>query len=230
MPGGKHGGIMALFFAMMDCDAGTWDEIYVRRNDTCVGVPSSKAGRVGAFYETKAQCEEAVDEVTQLPMLAAPPVAQSPSQRAGEVNLLWRDCGSPTKWVNFTELSPATAALGGKTSIKASGSLSRSIESANLTVKMASGAFGLTLASFEGEACSESHGAWTLLDQLHVKWKPLGCPLAPGEFVGEMDLWVSPLVPGFLAHTTTTLIMHDHGEEIYCLEVVTSTEASEISV
>jgi hypothetical protein len=218
----------------MECDAGTWNEIYVRRNETCVGVPSSKAGRIGVFYETKSQCEEAVDEVTQLPMLVAPPavepVAQAPSQRAGEVNLLWRDCGSATKWVNFTDLSPATAVLGGKTSIKASGSLSRSIESANLTVKMASGALGLTLANFEGEACSESHGAWTVLDQLHVVWKPLGCPLAPGEFVGEMDLWVSLLVPEYLSHTTTTLIMHDHGEEIYCLEVVTSTQDSEISV
>jgi len=234
LPGGKHGGIMALFFSVMECDSGTWGEIYVRRNDTCVGVPSSKRHRVGSFFETKAQCEKAVDEVMQLPTLfALPTVTPSPAQteeRRRQLNLLWRDCGSPTKWVNFTGLSPATAVLGGKTTIKASGSLSRSIESANLTVKMASGGFGLTLANFKGEACSESHGAWTLLDQIHLSYKPLGCPLAPGEFSGEIDFWVSPLIPAAIAHTTTTIIAHDHGEEIYCLEVVTQAEDLEISV
>jgi len=221
---------MALFFSVMDCDSGTWGEVYVRRSETCVGVPSSKADRVGTFYKTKAQCEAAVDEVSQLSMLAVPPATvEVPAETTGQVDLLWRDCGSSAKLVNFTEVSPASTMLGVKTRIKASGSLNRPINSANLTVKMASGGFGLTLASFEGEACSESHGAWTLLDQIHASWKPLGCPLAPGEFAHELDLWVSPLVPVSIAHTTTTLVMHDHGEEIYCLELITQGQ-SEISV
>merc|ERR1712139_294013 len=58
MPGGKHGGIMALFFSVMDCDAGAWGEVYVRRNDTCVPVPSSKRQRIGEHFDTIAQCEE----------------------------------------------------------------------------------------------------------------------------------------------------------------------------
>merc|ERR1711937_616775 len=61
MPGGKHGGIMALFFTVMDCDEGSWGEVYVRRNDTCVPVPSSKSQRVGQFWQTKSQCEEGAE-------------------------------------------------------------------------------------------------------------------------------------------------------------------------
>jgi len=34
-PGGKHGGVMDLFFAMMDCDPGTFGEVYVCRQNTC---------------------------------------------------------------------------------------------------------------------------------------------------------------------------------------------------
>merc|ERR1712139_681200 len=105
----------------------------------------------------------------------------------------------------------------------ASGQLSSDITAANLTVKLASGAAGLTLASFDGEACSESHGAWTLEDLIHLKWKPLGCPLAPGDFSGEMDIWISPLIPTSVAHTTMTLVAHTEDEELYCLEMVTTT-------
>lgn len=36
VPGGKHGGVMGLYFAQMDCDPGTFDEVYVCRQDTCV--------------------------------------------------------------------------------------------------------------------------------------------------------------------------------------------------
>lgn len=181
-------------------------------------MPSSKADRIGTFYDTKAKCEAAVDEVSHevshLPALPAQNAGvRASAEPTGKVDLLWRDCGSATKRVNFTGVTPATTTLGGKTRIKASGSLSQSIESANLTVKMASGAFGLTLASFEGECCSESHGTWTLLDQVHLSWKSLGCPLAPGEFISEIDLWVSPAIPDSIAHTTTTLVMHDQGEE-----------------
>jgi len=231
MPGGKHGGIMALFFSWMDCDAGTWGESYVRRSGTCVPVPHSKAKflRVGKHYDTKAQCEEGAEPSEEVDAVQEPQALTSdsapepePESTFGGMNLLWRDCGSSGKWVNFTGLTPSKLHLGRKNRIHASGQLSRDITSANLTVKFTSGALGLKLASFDDEVCSESHGVWTLAGQIHLEWQPLGCPLAPGNFSGELDVYVSPLVPELYAHTTTTLIAHMGDEEIYCLEVVTT--------
>merc|ERR1712072_336507 len=103
MPGGKHGGIMALFFSMMDCDEGTWGEIYVRRNDTCVPVPRMKASRVGEHFATKAQCEkgepsEEVDAVQESQELV---VATTPEPSNGKMKLLWHDCGLNSKLVDF---------------------------------------------------------------------------------------------------------------------------------
>jgi len=228
MPGGKHGGIMGLYFAFMDCDAGSWGEVYVRRNDTCVPVPSSKRQRVGEHYDTKAQCEEGaepsedVDAVQESQALAADSVAE-PNLTKGEMNLLWRDCGGSSKLVSFTAVTPSTLKIGSKTRIQASGQLSRDVTAANVTIKFASGAAGLVLASYDDEACSKGHGVWTLEDQIHVQWQPLGCPLAPGDFSGEMDVWVSPLIPTSLAHTTLTFVAHNsEDEEIYCLELVTT--------
>lgn len=36
LPGGKHGGVMDLFFTFMDCDPGTYGEIYVCKQSICV--------------------------------------------------------------------------------------------------------------------------------------------------------------------------------------------------
>jgi len=227
MPGGKHGGIMALYFTVMDCDEGSWGEVYVRRNDTCVPVPSSKAQRVGQHWETKAQCQDGAEpsEDKNLAVQKSDTVVMETlaEPELGKMNLRWRDCGSSSKSVNFTALTPSQLHIGRKTHIKASGKLSRDVSAANLTVKMASGFAGLTLASFDGEVCSESHGMWTLEHLVHLKWKPLGCPLAPGDFSGELDIYVSPVIPKSFAHTTTTLVAHHEDEEIYCLEIVTTT-------
>merc|ERR1711865_1190876 len=129
------------------------------------------------------------------------------------------DCGGSSKLVNFTAVTPSKLQIGQKTRIQASGQLSRDVTAANITMRFASGFVGLTLASFDDEACSESHGAWTLLDQIHLQWKPLGCPLAPGDFSGEFDVWVSPLIPTSIAETTLTLVAHSGDKEIYCLEM-----------
>lgn len=225
MPGGKHGGIMALFFAFMDCDPGTYSEVYVRRNDACVPVPHQKRDKVGPIFETLAQCEGGampaeLEDVAELQEPVADTVAEP---ETGKMNLLWRDCGRSGKSVNFTEITPTKMNIGIKTKIHAMGQLSHDITTANLTVKTTSGLAGLTLAAFGGEVCSGSGKISTLEDQIHLQYQPLGCPLAPGDFSTEFDFWVSPLIPAAIAHTTTTMVAHsDMGEELYCLEIVTT--------
>jgi len=225
MPGGKHGGIMALYFAFMDCDPGTYSEVYVRRNDTCVPVPHQKRDLVGEHFDTLELCEvgekfSELDAIEVSQELVADTVAEP---ETGKMNLLWRDCGSSGKVVDFTAITPSFMTIGKKTKIQTSGQLSRDITSANLTVKVTSGLAGLTLAAFSGDVCSESHDMWTLEDQIHLKWQPLGCPLAAGNFSAEFDFWVSPVIPVSVAHTTTTLVAHSEGVELYCIEIVTTT-------
>jgi len=241
IPGGKHGGAMGLFFSVMDCDDGTWGEVYVRRNNTCVGVPGSKAHRVGTIYADRAACE-AQGPKLELPQIAPPESVQQPASpdsgkvnpiwRHNEVNLVWRDCGKPSKWVNFTEVTPDSMTIGGIKTIKASGDLSRDIDGANFQVLMSSGGFGLTLLDFSGDACNKKVGKWTLFDQIHLTWKPLTCPMqAGGQFSAELDLFVDWVIPVLIAHTTTTVLGHStDGDEIFCLELVTQGLPSDIVV
>eukprot|EP00462_Mataza_sp_D1_P022380 CAMPEP_0175141964 /NCGR_PEP_ID=MMETSP0087-20121206/12454_1 /TAXON_ID=136419 /ORGANISM="Unknown Unknown, Strain D1" /LENGTH=445 /DNA_ID=CAMNT_0016425551 /DNA_START=110 /DNA_END=1447 /DNA_ORIENTATION=- len=50
-PGGKHGGVMGLFFAMMDCDAGTFGERYTCYDHKCFPIIEG-----GGEFATKADC------------------------------------------------------------------------------------------------------------------------------------------------------------------------------
>jgi hypothetical protein len=55
-PGGKHGGVMALFFAMIDCDDGAKAEEFVCREKQCVLVPSKGEYR---GHNSRSRCEAA---------------------------------------------------------------------------------------------------------------------------------------------------------------------------
>jgi len=52
LPGGKHGGIMMLFFYGVDCDPGTYETQYVCRQNKCLATP------INGEFKTKASCEE----------------------------------------------------------------------------------------------------------------------------------------------------------------------------
>jgi len=58
LPGGKHGGVMDLGFAMMECDPGTFGEIYVCRQSACVPTFRGHKG-TSSHYKTIGDCEAA---------------------------------------------------------------------------------------------------------------------------------------------------------------------------
>lgn len=59
IPSGKHGGVMGLYFGQMDCDEGTFDEVYVCRSATCVPAYTSNLGRKDTHYATADDCRAA---------------------------------------------------------------------------------------------------------------------------------------------------------------------------
>lgn len=52
LPGGKHGGIMGLYFYGIDCDPGTFPTQYVCRQSSCIPVPAGD-------YKTEDACDKA---------------------------------------------------------------------------------------------------------------------------------------------------------------------------
>lgn len=236
---------MGLFFSVMHCDEHTMNEIYVRRNETCVPVPKSKSDKVGTFYNDVASCEAQTDPQSSPVMISVEPEETHPHEEhfadepavevgAGKVNVVWRDCGSAAKLTNITKVTPDTMGIGLYNNIATSAVLPHDIEHATFSLKMSSGGFGLTLMELSGDACDGKIGKWTLEEQIHLSWLPMTCPLKAGDFTQKMRLFVDPAVPVSIAHTTTTVLLHDDdGAEISCVEVVTEgakADASDVMV
>lgn len=57
LPGGKHGGVMGLFFAMMDCDPGTYGEVYFCRQETCIPTFKDGTRQIRDHYQTLSDCQ-----------------------------------------------------------------------------------------------------------------------------------------------------------------------------
>jgi hypothetical protein len=134
----------------------------------------------------------------------------------------WKNCPSSGAIVNVTELTPEAVKIGGTTKIQGTGMLPRTITGGNYTIKMASGALGLTLMDNTGGFC-ETADYSTLLGNIKLRFLGLSCPLEPGEQKIEVDLKVDGKLPYAVAHTTTTLEAHaDDGTKLFCLEVITA--------
>jgi hypothetical protein len=227
-PGGKHGGIMALFFAAMHCDPGTYGEKYVCRQGQCIGVKRELPFmRVFKDYES---CSERCDrntpiEADEYPVLAksvdAAQVAQKGrSPKIGKVAVAWSDCGTG-KAFKTTFLTPASINLGGLTKITGTVILLRSIAGGNFTMKMSSGLIGLTFFDFSGDICSRK-AEYSLDGQMRLSWEGATCPLPAGNASISVGLNVGFEIPAIAASTTTTVVVHDSaGDLLWCMEVLT---------
>lgn len=149
--------------------------------------------------------------------LAPAIVEQSP---IGRTYFNWRDCGSGNQVAEVISFSPKKMLVGGKNALKTTAKFAQQIDGANFTVKMTSGALGLTFFDFSGDACQASEMQKSFENQMHLTWKGINCPLVPGKHDVNLELYVDPLIPKIAAHSTTTLLLHSvEGEEILCMEV-----------
>jgi hypothetical protein len=56
IPNGKHGGVMGLYFGQMDCDEGSFGEVYVCRNSACVPTYEENLATTQTWYATADDC------------------------------------------------------------------------------------------------------------------------------------------------------------------------------
>jgi len=232
LPGGKHGGVMGLFFSVMQCDAGTWGEAYVCRNSTCVGVPSGRKGE----YKNLAQCEAACGQepmedpraVVDASVQAEEPLsihvgdASNQTVKIGKLAVTFKDCGDANTHGKISTVTPHTLRLGSINTIEGAGVIDQDFSAGNFTIKMVAGVLGLTLVDISGDICEKQKPFATLLGLIHINWDGLDCPLKAGSLSVKLRLRLNELIPVQLAQTTTTVIARTPtGEKIFCAEVFT---------
>lgn len=241
LPGGKHGGVMGLFFSVMQCDAGSWGEAYVCRNATCVGVPSGPKGE----YKSLAQCEAACGQepredphtmVAQAAGVDASVQAEEPLPvhvgdtsnqmvKFGKLAVTYKDCGDANTHGKISTVTPGSLRVGSIDTIEGTGTIDQDILAGNFSIKMVAGIMGLTLVDISGDICEKQKPFATLLGLIHINWDGLDCPLKAGRLSVKLRLRLNELIPVQLAQTTTTVLARTPtGEKIFCAEVFTDGE------
>jgi hypothetical protein len=229
-PGGKHGGIMALFFSAIHCDPGTWGEVYVCRQNTCIGV-RKKLSPFEKKYKTISDCEQkcsgtvtSMQQGLPAPVVHSksnPPVAPVGLEGIGRVQVRWRDCAEGKALAKVDHYSPSSFPLHGKTKLGGSVIVPKDIEGGNFTLKLMAGVLGLTLVDISGSIC-EKKSAVTMLGLMQIAWDGVDCPVKAGNQSISVTLTLSALIPKIIAETTTTVVATAlTGEQMFCAEVVT---------
>lgn len=227
-PGGKHGGIMALFFGVMHCDPGTYGEKYVCTQGQCIGVKKHVFWK--KTYNDFTSCTSACGSEDPAETYAVAPIADSSSAepepkvnspKIGTVAVEWKDCGNEKSIGKITSLTPSTIHLNGKTSIVGSGSIPKNVTAGNVTLKMASGLLGFTFFDFTSDLCGKKQ-EYSLYGQMRLTWAGWSCPTEAGNVSAVVELDVGLEIPPLAASTTTTVVASDAaGDMIFCLEVLT---------
>lgn len=239
LPGGKHGGVMALFFSAIHCDPGTWREEYVCRENTCVGV-RKKLNPLERKWKTIGDCMRKcggnATSVQLAPPMPAPDIeaktAPAPVsvEGIGRVQVKWRDCADGNALANIDHYTPSSFPLHGTTKLGGSAVLPKDIQGGNFTLKLMAGVLGLTLVDMSGDIC-EKKSAVTMLGLMHIAWDGMDCPVKAGNQSVSVSLTLSALIPRLIAETTTTVVATSStGDLIFCTEVVTEGQSKEPSI
>jgi len=231
MPGGKHGGIMALFFSVIHCDPGTWNERYVCRNRQCIGVGKGKhldasEPQWNTIEDCSKECSSELPNFLQKPIVryedkdavALPnPHVSSAAQGIDKLYINTRNCATEKFLTPVQPVGSPSFRLFGKHKIEATFVAPADVDGGQIIFKTDAGIAGLTLVDMTTDACA-SKQTHTLFGLLTFGWNAATCPITAGTNVTiSANIEISPLIPMVAAETTTTIVWTtSKGETLLC--------------
>jgi len=244
--GGKHGGIMALFFSVLHCDPGTWGERYVCRNKQCFGVGKGKhLDASEPQWNTIEDCtKECSDESPEFlrprvdryaPEDTKPPVpastVSSSAQGIERIYITTKNCDNSPVLASVAPLGSPSFRLFGRHKIEATVAIPKDIEGGQIIFKTEAGVAGLTLVDMMTDAC-KSHRVSTVFGLLTFGWEAARCPLAAGTNATlTATVAIDPSVPMLAAETTTTIVWTTpQNETLLCYTIESTGKRDDIVV
>merc|ERR1719453_809903 len=134
---------------------------------------------------------------------------------AAELKLTWSDCGAGTH-TKITGFTPATITTGQKTTMTGTGNLDEDVTGAtfDLEMKTAAGTVSCKGDASASKTCNLPLGTGSLT------FDAIGFPMKKGSTSISVDLSLSAMLPGALAHTDTTVTAKgSNGDDLFCMEI-----------
>merc|ERR1712072_446825 len=153
----------------------------------------------------------AVDEF--VPALAPPAVGAASN---AELKLTWTDCGDSSTHTKITGFTPSAITTGQKAKMTGTGNLDEDVSGAtfDLEMKTAAGTVSCKGDASQSKTCNLPLGTGSLT------FDAMSFPIKKGSTAVSVDLSLSAMLPGALAHTETKVTATaTGGDKLFCMDI-----------
>merc|ERR1712232_451592 len=150
-----------------------------------------------------------------------------PQASASQLKLAWNDCGDSSTHTKITSFSPSTITTGQTATMAGTGNLDEDVSGATFDLEMN------TLAgkvSCKGDA-SQSKTCHLPLGVGSLTFNAMSFPIKKGSTTVSVDLSLSAMLPGALAHTETKVTATaTGGDKLFCMDIKSAPAVNEASM
>merc|ERR1712232_1243983 len=146
---------------------------------------------------------------------------------ASELKLTWGDCGDSSTHTKITSFTPSSITTGRKATMTGTGNLDEDVSGANFDLEMKTAA---GTVSCKGDA-SQSKTCHLPLGTGALTFNAMLFPIPKGSTSVSVDLSLSAMLPGALAHTETKVrATATTGDDIFCMDIKSAPAVDELVV
>merc|ERR1712232_780189 len=146
---------------------------------------------------------------------------------AAELKLAWTDCGDSSTHTKITSFTPNAITTGEKVTMTGVGKLDEDVTGASFDLEMK------TLAgtvSCKGDA-SQSKTCHLPLGVGSLTFSAMSFPIKKGSTTVSVDLSLSAMLPGALAHTETKVTATTTGgDQLFCMDIKSAPAVNEVVI
>merc|ERR1719158_590809 len=204
----------------------------IKKGSTTVSVDLSLSAMLpGALAHTETKVTATAtggDKLFCMDIKSAPAMEEfiaQPRASASQLKLAWNDCGDSSTHTKITSFSPSTITTGQKATMAGTGNLDEDVSGATFDLEMN------TLAgkvSCKGDA-SQSKTCHLPLGVGSLTFNAMSFPIKKGSTTVSVDLSLSAMLPGALAHTETKVTATaSGGEQLFCMDIKSAPALEEL--
>merc|ERR1712232_784647 len=158
-------------------------------------------------------------------LVVAPALMPAVEAGASHLKLAWTDCGDSSTHTKITGFTPSSITTGQKATMTGTGDLDEDVSGANfdLEMKTLAGKVSCKGDASQSKTCSLPLGVGSLT------FNAMAFPIKKGTTSVSVDLSLSALLPGALAHTETKVTATaTGGDELFCMDIKSAPAVDEV--
>merc|ERR1712227_921586 len=158
-------------------------------------------------------------------LVAAPALMPAVEAGASELKLAWTDCGDSSTHTKITGFTPSSITTGQTATMTGTGTLDEDVSGANFDLEMntAAGKVSCKGDASQSKTCNLPLGVGSLI------FNAMSFPIKKGSTSVSVDLALSSMLPGALAHTETKVTAAaTGGDQLFCMDIKSAPGADEL--